>query len=332
MPWPVSCVDPRMGRGSVVIASTVAALALACMTVACSVADIPGGAAASTETAPQTAAKPNPDGTGQGSCVATQATPVAKQDPSKLEACACNRGGKARCVTSGLPESLSKELETCGEGGRCVPDTVLTTGDLRSCHSSKKVVGKQIGDGRCVSLCVPKVAENASLLDRGDGDACADDERCVPCVNPADGKSSGLCELKAETVAQPASSCEGETKTETPPSTETPSTDPPSGSACCGGKGACVSRTSVRPEAQMNFGDGEGDCDMGELCMPTTKAPTKCSASPLGGKYSGVCLSQCLVGMLSTNIFEIDQGSCGDAETCVPCTMHGMPTNAPGCS
>ena len=157
---------------------------LACLPVACSVADIPGGGAppASGQTPASTSSKGEVAADG---CDATVPGVVPVRDPSMYEPCACKEGGKARCVTSGVPASSSRELAAC-EGGSCVPDTVLQTGKLASCHSSKKILGKTLGEGRCVSLCVPKVADDVSLLDRGDEDACAADERCVPCVNPAD--------------------------------------------------------------------------------------------------------------------------------------------------
>jgi hypothetical protein len=46
-----------------------------------------------------------------------------------------------------------------------------------------------------MSLCVPEVSSKASLLDRGKGDVCDGDERCVPCINPLDGKPTGLCDI-----------------------------------------------------------------------------------------------------------------------------------------
>lgn len=128
-------------------------------------------------------------------CKATAAAPpVTPEDPNKFPKCACGKGGKARCVPKDkVPGEVASQLDTCTEGGAgvCVPDTLVKSGGAAppTCKSA-------FGEGRCMSLCVPEVSQNASLLNRGEGDSCAEDERCVPCNNPLKGGApTGVCEI-----------------------------------------------------------------------------------------------------------------------------------------
>ena len=73
----------------------------------------------------------------------------------------------------------------------CVPDPLVKSGGKAppTCKSP-------FGEGRCMSVCVPEVAKNADLLNRGEGDVCAEDERCAPCLNPLkNNEPTGVCEI-----------------------------------------------------------------------------------------------------------------------------------------
>src|SRR5262245_54262067 len=83
-------------------------------------------------------------------------------DPNSYPACACAKGGAARCVPSAeIGSGLASQLEAC-TGGACVPDSIVKSGGAApaTCESP-------FGEGRCVSLCIPQVGANASALDRG---------------------------------------------------------------------------------------------------------------------------------------------------------------------
>lgn len=119
---------------------------------------------------------------------------LAPEDPNKFPKCACAKGGKARCIPKDkVPSIVIDHFDSCDEGGPgvCVPDPLVKSGGAAppTCKSA-------FGEGRCMSLCVPEVAKNASLLNRGEGDVCAEDERCVPCNNPLKGgEPTGVCEI-----------------------------------------------------------------------------------------------------------------------------------------
>src|SRR6185369_12154015 len=89
---------------------------------------------------------------------------LSPQDPSKFPKCSCKAGGQARCIGKDkVPASVSSKLDSCSEGGPgvCVPDPLVKSGGAAppTCKSA-------FGEGRCMSLCVPDVAKNASLLNR----------------------------------------------------------------------------------------------------------------------------------------------------------------------
>lgn len=217
---------------------------------------------------------------GGGGDVTVEAACIPKSastDPLSYPACACAKGGKARCVPSSeIPSALASQLDTCS-GGACVPESIITSGG-----AAPKTCESPFGEGRCVSLCVPAVAEKASALDRGKGDPCETDERCVPCKNPlANGESTGVCEIGSA----PAKSCES-------PSAE-PAPTAPSGS----------SSTCAAPASCRSVNDSEGRCLPLSLPMvaeqknllpaSTCGADARCAPCfhPLTGQPSGACSS-----------------------------------------
>lgn len=153
--------------------------------VACSIAEIPG-----TGPAPSTLAELDAQADALVQCIA-EPTRLEKVDLSTLQACQCKAGGRAHCIEEAkLPATLARPLAQCqGTTGRCVPDAVIESGGepFPTCKT-------QGDEGRCVTLCVPRVDKYAEALTRGDGDTCKPDEKCVPCKMP-DGSSSGICEV-----------------------------------------------------------------------------------------------------------------------------------------
>lgn len=168
---------PSVRRALILVACGLATLG------ACGIADIPGGGVVPNETS---------EGGALQTCT-NGALPerIEAVDLAALAVCECKAGGKAHCVpTAKMPDGLSKQLAACDNAaGGCVPDTIIATGGEPppTCKSSGS-------EGRCLSLCVPKVQKYAEILTRGDGSTCAEDEKCIPCKMP-DGSSSGICDI-----------------------------------------------------------------------------------------------------------------------------------------
>lgn len=238
-------------------------------------------------------------------------TAPRETDPLAYPACACAKGGAARCVpAAGIPTGLASQLETCS-GGACVPETIIRSGG-----AAPKTCESPFGEGRCVSLCVPAVADNASALDRGKGAVCADDERCVPCKNPlANGASTGVCEVGAA----PPATCE--TPAEKSPVPALPVADaeaPKALAACCEGHGRCVPRAVVPESARDALDDDDGACvEDQELCVPEelvspATPPRTCTVSlPFVGTYQGICVSDCFDAL-------VPSGNCPGDLVCAP--------------
>jgi hypothetical protein len=67
-------------------------------------------------------------------------------------------------------------------------------------------------EGRCLSLCLPEVAEQADRLDQR---GCDRNERCVPCYDPLTGADTEACRV----------------------GTDEPAEEPRAYQHCCGGSG-----------------------------------------------------------------------------------------------
>ncbi|MBX3230406.1 MAG: hypothetical protein KIT84_03270 [Labilithrix sp.] len=248
-------------------------------------------------------------------------------DPSTLEAC-CEDKGKAHCVDEALVSSSKDKLDACGSGGRCVPDTIITGTEAKTCTSSVTN-----SPGKCLSPCIKAIAEKASLLK---ADGCTGGELCAPCE--LGGTPTGACEIGKPKSGGGAKTCAPKNGDK---ESKEPAADPPKSAGCCGGKGLCVTKDVV--EAKMPGKSDQLDtheCTDGLLCAPTENAaadfePKKCKAkgSVTGlfmGEYEGVCLSNCLK-FKRTQQFASAQGDCDDEHRCMPCEVLGRPTGAPGC-
>lgn len=264
-------------------------------------------------------------------------------DITKLNACACKPGGKAHCVaTSSMPQGFSKLLEPCDGAGACVPDTILQGEVPKKCASS--------GDeGRCLSLCVPNVAEYADTLTRGDGDVCPADERCIPCINPATSKPTGICEIGKA----PADEC-GQSKVDLGAIPTGASTtvdgeqvtcpfrgkpmDVSSYNVCAPG-GRCLKETQLDnmvkdPKKRQQLKDRLATCDAGVgFCVPEEylkeygqHLPTECRS--VAG-IEGRCFSTVFKDIAAKKDL-LHQDACNDHERCIPCfnPATGEPTGA----
>ncbi len=231
-------------------------------------------------------------------------------DPRDLEPC-CDVD-EAHCVPANLiPQSFQRLVGECA-GGLCVPDKIIASVgqiSLKACQAFGQA-------GRCLSLCVSEVSEQAALLP---DDVCDPGEKCVPCISPLDNMPTGVCDSLV---------CGGGgmTMMPQPPPPQMHSCDnPPTGSIidpntfppCCNGA-HCVPRDAVPPEQQQLL----GLCDDGlSFCVPDVfiesggfHTPVTCDA----GGAEGRCLSTCIprvreqIDLLRTDI-------CAADERCVPC-------------
>jgi len=231
-------------------------------------------------------------------------------DVTKFASC----GERARCVPSNLvPAQAASMLDACPTG-LCAPEKSIAAGGQYLPKTCATVGG---GEGRCINVAVPAVKAQKDLLPR---DTCDAEERCAPCFDPTSGKETGAC----STV-----SCDK------PKSAATSFKD------CCklsDGKshGKCVPKSLVPPAALEKLGDDDGTCDEGkEVCAPAEnldpayKPPTCSGSSFLLGKYTGVCVSNCVE--FGIEGIALVRGSCSAVQTCAPCVRDGKPTGAPGC-
>lgn len=289
--------------------------------VACSVTDIGGtdGVGAPARDAGTTTQ-------GGPACGAPGDKSLAPADPEAYPKCACEKGGAARCVpVAGMPQALRDQLSTCQEGGgACVPDDLVKSGGVpATCQSS-------FGEGRCMSVCLPQVADNADLLDRGKGNACDAGQRCVPCTDPTKGTPTGVCDLgKAAKEA-----CEADGGVTAAPSAPLacPYVGPPlvdvSKLPSCGDGARCVDAKLV----PANVAPQLAKCETG-LCAPekTIAAggmflPKTCrSVRNAEGRCSSVSLPAVAA---QKDILPVD--GCDASERCVPCFApgDGKPTGA----
>jgi len=311
-----------MGQKNLLVVAAVSATLLA----ACSMADIEGtgvgGRPATSKSTPSS----------ETACTEGGAAALTPEDPAKFPKCGCSAGGAARCIPKAkVPSNVSAALEACSDGGPgyCVPDKLVKSGGAAppTCKSP-------FGEGRCMSLCVPEVGKNAQLLNRGEGDVCAEDERCAPCLNPLkNNEPTGVCE-----IGKPAPKCEETTKGGTQgspaPGVTCPYTGPPivdvSTFPKCGDAGGarCVPTTLVPGDSAKML----DTCPTG-LCAPEKSiaaggqyVPKTCAA-PAGAE--GRCLNV-NIPQIKQQKSQLSRDVCDADELCAPCynPIDGKETGA----
>ncbi len=246
----------------------------------------------------------------------------APRDPDALPACCEDFVGGAHCVDD-VPPELEGVLGTCAGGGYCVPDPFIETGGVFEPLTCTSLSG---AEGRCLSGCVPQVKDYWGILPQ---DACADDERCVPCVNPIDGTETGVCKL--------AFTCEGG-----PGGGDGP--DP--GEPQCPHQGADVLDPSTMPACAPGahcLSDALVPADMADQLADCPDGASKCVPDEFirtGGNFipatcesvagaEGRCLSTALPEVASQATL-LPQSSCAADHLCVPCfsPLDGTETGA----
>lgn len=264
----------------------------------------------------------------------TGAAALTPEDPAKFPACACAKGGKARCVPKDkVPGQVASQLDSCTEGGAgvCVPDPLVKSGGAAppTCKSA-------FGEGRCMSLCVPEVAKNGTLLNRGEGNTCAEDERCVPCNNPLKGgEPTGVCEIGKP---QPASCTNnGDNDKGTAKSGNTaPLTCPYTGPAVvdvktfptCGDGARCVPSNLVPASAASMLKTCAGG-----LCAPEKSIAAGGQYLPKTCKSAADAEGRCLnvnIPAVDAQKASLPQDTCDANERCTPCfsPLDGKETGA----
>jgi len=299
-------------------------LIVAFVTSACSVASIPGSDEAAVKGGKGSGAA-NPTSTNLD-CAAES---YEKEDITKLSACECKAGGKAHCVAkSKIPDGIEPVLSDCDNAaGMCIPDTLLEGKLPTTCESIA-------GEGRCLSLCVKKVGEIGGALDRGKGDVCPADERCVPCVDPSTGQKTGICDLgKKPSPEQCAAGAGGGISGASMPDGQPvscPFTGKPadvSGFPVCAPGGRCVKETQIDatltdPAKRAELKKRLNACETDGLCVPeeyireyTQHKPTACSSF---AGIEGRCFSTVFKDIQAQKEV-LQRDACLELERCVPC-------------
>ncbi len=238
---------------------------------------------------------PPDDGDDPTTCV-HEGDPVI--DPAGLPSCAAD----AHCLDAALvPADFQSRLASCPEAGKlCVPDIFLVTGGDFIPPTCRSVAD---AEGRCLSLALPDVQAQSSLLPQS---TCAAAERCVPCYSPLDQTDTGACRLSCDTGP-----------------TEPPAALP----ACCESIGTCVPSSAVPSEQQSRLGEDVCPEGGGFLCVPNefldgSYTPASCEADLIafifGDEFrEGGCVPGCLPDVESAPF--LTQGDCDDGMKCAPC-------------
>ncbi len=196
-------------------------------------------------------------------------------------------------------------LKECNAESVCVPDNLIETAGNFLLTSCTAILGME---GRCLSPCIPEVAERGEYLDR---DICGEFELCVPCYDPLTGESTGACDLGC-----------GPGPTEPAP--------PPAATCCTDGGGTCVPKHLI-PPAQVGSLGKDVCPEPDQRCVPNQLLdsnwdPEPCAPSTIlifAGIDEGVCMPSCVEAVKS-----IGAGSCDDGYKCAPCEVFGKPTGA----
>lgn len=268
----------------------------------------PGGGQAPAPSGNAGGGAPNGSGGGGGQADCPHQGPPLI-DPAQFVACpsyVCETG--AHCVPNALvPPDVSDLLPSCNDELKCVPDLFIETlGNflLEPCTSVLEL------EGRCISGCIPLVAESADYLEQG---SCNAGELCAPCFDPLSGEPTGLCTLTCDAgPVEPAPA--------------------PAPSCCSQDEGTCVPGHLVPPDQQGSL--SQDKCpDSGQLCVPTEMLDPLFSATPcepdillqMLGIDEGACLPACVDGVKN-----IGAGSCPSGYKCAPCDALGQSTGACG--
>jgi hypothetical protein len=285
-----------------------------------------GGSAAACEEDPNTCVQ---------DCLKPELLQLGVQCPDEV----CT--AEARCLEPALLGAITEEqlalLADCPDGlTKCVPAKFIETVnkfDLKNCTSVNGF------EGRCVSSCLPSVAEQAAFLPV---DVCELGEKCAPCFDPFTGEPTGACGLSCDDP--PATPVEQNTFT-----------------GCCASKGVghCL------PNSLVSGASGDVELDTAE-CEALGQADTSCVPDEVyqqitsqgffegtacepdiviqfsGGSVEGACLPRCIPEVETQSLsIEVQakefpfhdlvlQTTCPNGYACLPCYLNGELTGACG--
>jgi hypothetical protein len=234
-------------------------------------------------------------------------------DVSGLPDCALSTlplctNGRGKCFAKSIAsQTVSAEalaqLADCDADNKCIPANFIATlgkFNAKTCASLKGA------EGRCLSVCVPQVAGQASFLPK---DVCADGELCAPCYDPRTGADTSACEQGCDTG---------------------PKQPPVKFDKCCGTRGSCVPKTAVPASDQTQL--GKDTCtDANDLCAPDTLSqpgykPKACTSI---ASAEGRCLPDC-IPQVASQASRLKKDVCETGELCAPCydPISGTDTGA----
>jgi hypothetical protein len=221
-------------------------------------------------------------------------SPFVKADLSKLKECGSKEKGKGHCYPASKVPIPASELEPCDAPGEvCTPDKLLVSGGGKAKSCTFFLENKP---GACLSIMSKSTYENKDTLKQ---DTCDPDERCAPCIDPRDGKDTGVC---------------GEGGVHEADCTSGAAADAPE---CCHMMGLCLAEAGIPEGARGSM--PKDRCPEKMLCAPRSQVegrPVKCEV--LGA--SGVCLDTCFASQFaSTKV--VSRSSCGPTEICLPCVL-----------
>ncbi len=224
-------------------------------------------------------------------------------DPNQFPACpACSAGG-AHCLPNDMvPGDQGDQLGDCDADSKCVPDEFIASMGKHVPATCASLAG---AEGRCLSRCLPEVAEQADRLPQS---SCPLDEVCVPCFDPLTGEDTQAC----------TQSCD-------PGPANSPFVFPP----CCEGRGTCVPPESITAQGEDPSQLGQDVCPDSPalLCVPDVMLEGDYQAQScntgffftflFGDEYGpGACMPDCIPAVDS--IF-LGQNGCADGMKCAPC-------------
>ncbi|HVU05035.1 MAG TPA: hypothetical protein VHE30_24970 [Polyangiaceae bacterium] len=235
-------------------------------------------------------------------------------------ACAQDKCTLAHCVPTALipagtdPALLAK----CADASQsCVPDAYIAAFGKFLPKTCTSLLG---AEGRCISSCIPQVAQQYDQLPK---DVCADSEKCAPCFNPIDSTDTGACSQGCDTG----------------PVDKTPKVF----ADCGSGRGKCVPKSLVPANLQTAL-PVDTCTGTDELCAPTEKAKDlnykfpSCAPviapAPPDPTQPAACVPQYIIDFQAkTNAFAglLGQSTCAADEKCAPCKNPLDGTNTGAC-
>jgi hypothetical protein len=215
-------------------------------------------------------------------------------------------GGGARCIPKGaVGPDMAGFLEPCNDEFLCVPDLFIATKGNFLLESCIGIMGLE---GRCISDCIPMVADQADRLTQT---TCSEGELCAPCFDPFSLEPTGACALTCD---------EGPVE----PAPE------PLPTCCPENNGTCVSADALPSEAISGL--AQDSCPEASMkCVPNEMLDPDFSGTPCEpdkllqhlGIDEGVCLPECVDAVKT-----IGRGSCPGGYKCAPCNVLGNSTGA----